>query len=192
MRVVGGKARGMTIMVPSVPDIRPTTDLVRGAMFSMLEARGAIEGTRVLDLFAGSGALGIEALSRGATHADLVERNSKACETIRKNLVTINLEDQASVVALPVTRALGGLKGSYDLVFMDPPYANASEMTDVIDRLVTGNLLDEGSMVVVEQSSRNRRDFARTGEMRLEKEKTYGDTAVSIYIIDRDKKELHR
>ncbi|MDP7619935.1 MAG: 16S rRNA (guanine(966)-N(2))-methyltransferase RsmD [Dehalococcoidia bacterium] len=192
MRVVGGKARGMTIMVPSVPDIRPTTDLVRGAMFSMLEARGAVEGKRVLDLFAGSGALGIEALSRGATHADLVEQNSKACATIRKNLMAIHLEDQASVVALPVARALGGLNGSYDLVFMDPPYANASEMTDVIDRLVTGNLLDEGSTVVVEQSSRNRRDFARAGEMRLEQEKTYGDTAVSIYIVDHDMKELHR
>ncbi len=182
----------MTIMVPSVPDIRPTTDLVRGAMFSMLEARGAVEGKRVLDLFAGSGALGIEALSRGATHADLVEQNSKACAAIRKNLMAIHLEDQASVVALPVARALGGLNGSYDLVFMDPPYANASEMTDVIDRLVTGNLLDEGSTVVVEQSSRNRRDFARAGEMRLEQEKTYGDTAVSIYIVDHDMKELHR
>ena len=192
MRVVGGKARGMIIMVPPVPDTRPTTDLVRSAMFSMLEARGAVEGTRVLDLFAGSGALGIEALSRGATHADLVERNSKACATIRKNLMTTHLEGQASIVALPVTRALGDLNGSYDLVFMDPPYANASEMTDVIDRLVTGNLLGEGSMVVVEQSSRNRRDFARAGEMRLEQEKTYGDTAVSIYIIDRDMKELHR
>ena len=192
MRVVGGKARGMTIVVPLVPDIRPTTDLVRGAMFSMLEARGAVEGTRVLDLFAGSGALGIEALSRGATHADLVERNSKACATIRKNLMTTHLEGQASIVALPVTRALGDLNGSYDLVFMDPPYANASEMTDVIDRLVTGNLLGEGSMVVVEQSSRNQRDFARAGEMRLEQEKTYGDTAVSIYIIDHDMKKLHR
>ncbi len=189
MRVVGGKARGMTIAVPPVPDIRPTTDRVRGAMFSMLEARGAVQGARVLDLFAGSGALGIEALSRGATHADMVERNSKACATIRRNLTTTRLENQASVVALPVTRALGGLNGPYDVVFMDPPYANASELTDVIDRLATGNLLGEGSMVVVEQSSRNRRDFARADEMRLEQEKTYGDTAVSIYIVDTDAKD---
>jgi 16S rRNA G966 N2-methylase RsmD len=65
-------------------------------------------------------------------------------------------------------------------------------MADVIDRLVTRNLLGEGSMVVVEQSSRNRRDFARTGEMRLEQEKTYGDTAVSIYVVDRDTQEPHR
>lgn len=192
MRVVGGKARGMIITVPPVPDIRPTTDRVRGAMFSMLEARGAVEGTRVLDLFAGSGALGIEALSRGAAHADLVEQNSKACATIRRNLTTTHFEEQASVVPLPVTRALGGLNGPYDLVFMDPPYAKASEMADVIDRLVTRNLLGEGSMVVVEQSSRNRRDFARTGEMRLEQEKTYGDTAVSIYVVDRDTQEPHR
>ena len=182
----------MTIAVPPVPDIRPTTDRVRGAMFSMLEARGAVEGTRVLDLFAGSGALGIEALSRGATHADLVERNSRACATIRKNLTTTQFEGQASVVALPVTRALGGLNDPYDLVFMDPPYAYASEMTGVFDRLVMGNLLGEGSMVVVEQSSRNRRDFARAGEMRLEQEKTYGDTAVSIYIVDHNTQELHR
>jgi 16S rRNA (guanine966-N2)-methyltransferase len=179
----------MTIAVPPVPDIRPTTDRVRGAMFSMLEARGAVQGARVLDLFAGSGALGIEALSRGATHADMVERNSKACATIRRNLTTTRLENQASVVALPVTRALGGLNGPYDVVFMDPPYANASELTDVIDRLATGNLLGEGSMVVVEQSSRNRRDFARADEMRLEQEKTYGDTAVSIYIVDTDAKD---
>ena len=183
MRIVGGKARGMTIAVPSVPDLRPTTDRVRSAMFSMLEARNVVAGARVLDLYAGSGALGIEALSRGADHADLVEQNNRACATIRRNLATTRLEDDATVVPMPVASSLNRLTGPYDLVFMDPPYAHTSALTEVVDRLVTRRLIDEGSVLVIEQSSRNRRDFTRAG-VRVEQEKTYGDTAVTVYVVD--------
>jgi 16S rRNA (guanine966-N2)-methyltransferase len=192
MRVVGGKARGMTIAVPSATDMRPTTDRVRGAMFSMLEARDAVEGVRVLDLYAGSGALGIEALSRGAEHADLVERNSCACAAIRKNLATTRLEDLATVVASPVLKALDTMVDPYGLVFMDPPYADPSAIADAVDRLLARKLIDEGSVLVIEQSSRSRRDFARAGALRTEQEKTYGDTAVSVYVVDSTYEETGR
>ncbi len=184
MRVVGGKARGMTIAVPPVPDLRPTTDRVRGAIFSMLDARGMVDGARVLDLYAGSGALGIEALSRGAEHADLVERNARACATIRRNLATTNLADQATVFPQTVASALAGLGGVYDLVLADPPYAATGELAWVMDQLLNNELIGSASAVVVEQSVRNRRDFSRPGLVRSEQEKTYGDTAVSIYTVE--------
>ena len=184
MRVVGGKARGMTIAVPAVPDLRPTTDRVRGAIFSMLEARGMVDGALVLDLYAGSGALGIEALSRGARRAVLVERNARACATIRRNLAATRLTEQATVLLQTVSAALAALDGVYDLVLADPPYAEASELSWVVDELLRNNLVGPDSVLVVEQSARNRRDFSRQGVVRTEQEKTYGDTAVSIYTVE--------
>ena len=192
MRVVGGKARGMTIAVPQVPDLRPTTDRVRGAIFSMLEARGMVGGARVLDLYAGSGALGIEALSRGARHADLVERNARACATIRRNLASTDLADQATVLPRSVSAALPALDGVYDLVLADPPYAEALELSRVIDELLRNELVGPDSVLVVEQSARDRRDFSRQGALRAEQEKTYGDTAVSIYTVEQTAAEGSR
>ncbi|HEX8803129.1 MAG TPA: 16S rRNA (guanine(966)-N(2))-methyltransferase RsmD, partial [Acidimicrobiales bacterium] len=128
MRVVGGTARGRRLVAPPGDRTRPTADRVREAVFNALWSRGVLAGARVLDLFAGSGALGVEALSRGAAHVTFVDTDAAARDAIRRNLATCGLEDRATVVAAPVERFLAGLAaadpgGRVDLAFCDPPYA---------------------------------------------------------------------
>src|SRR5215475_16071570 len=107
VRVIAGSARGRRLVVPDGDHVRPTKDMVREALFSALDARGAIVDAYVLDLYAGSGALGIEALSRGAERATLDERNRRAIEAINANLDALGFEDRTRVVALDATRVTG-------------------------------------------------------------------------------------
>ncbi len=131
MRVVAGTARGRPLVAPPGSQTRPTTDRVREAIFNALWARGAPGDAPVADLFAGSGALGIEALSRGATHATFVDRDRAALQAIRRNVETCGVADRATIVAGPVERWLDGLAdergadggGRFGVVFCDPPYA---------------------------------------------------------------------
>lgn len=125
MRVVAGTARGRTLVAPPGSRTRPTTDRVREAIFNALGSRGGLEGAQVADLFAGSGALGVEALSRGAAHATFVDRDRQARRAIARNLAACGFEDRATVVPVPVERWLAGLPPGqrYDLAFCDPPYA---------------------------------------------------------------------
>jgi 16S rRNA (guanine966-N2)-methyltransferase len=123
MRVVGGTARGRTLVAPAGRGTRPTADRVREAVFNALWSRGALDGARVVDLFAGSGALGIEALSRGAAHATFVDSDRAARAAIARNLDTCGFTDRADVVAAPVERFLDTLAQPFDLALCDPPYA---------------------------------------------------------------------
>ncbi|HEY8525101.1 MAG TPA: 16S rRNA (guanine(966)-N(2))-methyltransferase RsmD [Acidimicrobiales bacterium] len=121
--MVGGTARGRPLVAPAGGRTRPTADRVREAIFNALWSRGAVEGARVVDLFAGSGALGIEALSRGAAHATFVDRDRAARAAIVRNLDACGFADRATVVTAPVERFLDGLDERFDLAFCDPPYA---------------------------------------------------------------------
>ena len=140
MRVVGGTARGRPLVAPAGDRTRPTTDRVREAVFNALWSRGAVEDARVLDLFAGSGALGIEALSRGAAHATFVDTDRAARAAVRRNLEACGVVDRADVVAEPaerflersVERAGGAGTGAFDLVFADPPYAHDQKRWDAL------------------------------------------------------------
>ncbi len=125
MRIVAGSARGRRLAAPDGLDVRPTTDRVREATFNALGSLGAVAGAHVLDLFAGTGALGIEALSRGADHVTFVESSPRALEVLRANLATCGLEDLATVVRGDAWRHLGGPAGdvTHDLALLDPPYA---------------------------------------------------------------------
>ncbi len=131
MRVVAGTARGRPLVAPPGTRTRPTGDRVREAIFNALFSRGGVVGARVVDLFAGSGALGIEALSRGAAHATFVDHDREARRAIARNLATCGFDDRATVVAAPVERWLAGLGAGpgagerFDLAFCDPPYAFA-------------------------------------------------------------------
>ena len=125
MRVIAGEAKGRILVVPRGGGTRAATDRIRETLFAILEPE--LEGARVLDLFAGAGTLGIEALSRGATHATFVERATDAVKALRGNLVTTNFADRAEVVSANVVAYLDSRpRGPFDVVFCDPPFADVA------------------------------------------------------------------
>ena len=148
-------------------------------MFSMLEARETVRDRRVLDLFAGTGALGIEALSRDAASAVCVERGARECAVIRENADRAGLSDRLDVLSMPVARAIPTLEGSFGLVFMDPPYEDTDAIPTTINALLSQDLLSDDAIVVVEQPSRSP---ANLEAVALEEIATrrYGDTLVSL------------
>jgi 16S rRNA (guanine966-N2)-methyltransferase len=178
MRVIAGEAKGLRLKSPPVRHLRPTSDLVRGAVFDMLASLGA-DLSRVLDLYAGSGALGIEALSRGASWCDLVDRDRAACATIRQNLTLAGFQERARVLCLPVERALERLEGPYSLVLVDPPYEEEAALV-VVERLAASPLVAPGSTLVLEHAWR-RPPTDELGPLKLSTRRRHGDTGVSIY-----------
>ncbi|MEE9400935.1 MAG: RsmD family RNA methyltransferase, partial [Dehalococcoidia bacterium] len=135
MRVIAGKAKGHSLKSLRGSAIRPTSDLIRGAIFSMLETV-ATDWSRVLDLYAGTGALGIEALSRGAEWADFVEKKPRLCALIKENLESTGFAAQGAVYCVSAAKALSILDGEYGILFMDPPYADSS-LTTTAEKLAS-------------------------------------------------------
>ncbi|MEX0800572.1 MAG: RsmD family RNA methyltransferase [Dehalococcoidia bacterium] len=178
MRVIAGTAKGRRLAGPPSRATRPTSDLVRGAVFSALEAMGA-DLTRTLDLYAGSGALGIEALSRGGDWCDFVESDARACAAIRENLSRTGFEGQGKVIRSTVERALERLEGPYTLVLADPPYAD--EATPALERLTELGLAEAGRTVVALEHSSRAEGPERLGGLTRLKTLRHGDSAVSIY-----------
>jgi 16S rRNA (guanine966-N2)-methyltransferase len=159
-RVIAGQARGRRLQVPGGRTTRPTGDRVREAMFAAAGSiLGSFEGMRVLDLYAGSGAAGLEALSRGASHALLVESGPRSAQVIRANIGAVGL-DGGQLVHDRVERLLGrGLPAGaqpYDVAFADPPYAlPGQDVTEVLAALATRGWLAPGALVIVERASRS-------------------------------------
>ena len=148
MRVIAGEAKGRRLTGIRRSAIRPTSDRVREALFSALGA--AVPGADVLDLYAGSGALGIEALSRGAASAVFVDSGREAVDAIHANLALTRMDDRATVVRTAVGGFLAtGRHGPFDVVFLDPPYAEGPPLED-LEALVGGGLLGDGAWVVLE------------------------------------------
>jgi 16S rRNA (guanine966-N2)-methyltransferase len=168
-RVTGGELRGRRLQVPG-KGVRPTTGRVREAVFSML---GEVAGAQVLDLFAGSGALAIEALSRGAAHATLVDR---APEPARRNVEALDLGARAEVLGQDAVRFLQASEGRFDLVLCDPPYTLADRVGDELVQLVPEALSGDGR-AVIESSPKRPLDL----NLPLLTERTYGDTMIRIY-----------
>jgi 16S rRNA (guanine966-N2)-methyltransferase len=155
MRIIAGACRGRRLTVPLGRDTRPTSDRVREAMFSTIESElGPLSGLHVVDLYAGSGALGLEALSRGAEHALLVESGARAVRAIRTNVTALGLPG-AEVVQASVARTLAGpVPRPYDLALADPPYGLPdSELTAVLSQL-SERWLSPDALVVVERAAR--------------------------------------
>jgi 16S rRNA (guanine(966)-N(2))-methyltransferase RsmD len=175
MRVIAGQFKGRRLQAPPGLETRPTSDRVREALFSILGPR--VEHARVLDLFAGSGALGIEALSRGAREATFVDNAAPAIRALEANLRDLHVT--ATVVRAEARRFLGGASRSarqYDLVFLDPPYRLAASL----GRDVSGALeavLATGAAVVAESDHRVPLDI----DLPLEDERRYGDTLIRIH-----------
>jgi 16S rRNA (guanine966-N2)-methyltransferase len=175
-RIVAGAARGRRLKVPSGSGTRPTSDRVREALFSSLESMsGSLHGLRVLDLFAGSGALGLEAISRGAGYAMLVESDVSAVRMIRANVAAVGLGD-VDVRAAPVGRVLASSPDKpFDLVLADPPYAmGASEITGLLSALEAGWLAPD-AVVVVERPARGEPVTWPAGLVAV-RDRRYGET----------------
>lgn len=151
MRVIAGTARSMPLKTVKGLDTRPTTDKTKETLFNILQTD--VPDSRFLDLFSGSGAIAIEALSRGAGHAVLVEQNVKAAECIRENLVFTKLMERAEIQKCDVLTALHRMEGQkpFDVIFMDPPYNQELER-QVLEYLKDSTLADEYTVIVVEAS----------------------------------------
>lgn len=176
MRVVAGEAKGRRIGSLRNLGARPTTERVRSALFSILESLG-LEDKRVVDLYAGTGSLGIEALSRGASWVDFVESNPRRCSLLRKNLISLGFSDRARVCCMKVERALVALGRTYDLVLMDPPYT-LGPLHNILGKLQA--LAVDGAPVAVGHSRHHPLQPTYDG-LKLVRERQYGDTVFSIY-----------
>lgn len=173
MRVIAGSARGRPLRSPEGDTTRPTADRVREAVFNALLSRGPIAGTRVVDLFSGSGALGIEAISRGATDVWFVESDRGAVATIEQNLDTLDFHDRATVVARPVEDAVATLPDEIDIVFADPPYG-FEDWIPLLERL--GPLAEDDAVVVIESG----RSVPVPEGWEKMRERTYGGTVITF------------
>ncbi|MFQ6170212.1 16S rRNA (guanine(966)-N(2))-methyltransferase RsmD [Oryzobacter sp. R7] len=179
-RVIAGVAGGRTLRTPPGPGTRPTSDRVREALFSALDARDAVRGARVLDLYAGSGALGLEAASRGAASVVLVECDRRAADVIARNVTDLGLPG-ARVVRSTVAAALAGAPAegeAADLVLVDPPYdVGEDALAAVLERLAAA-WLAPGGVLVVERSTRSPEPAWPDGIERIGKPRKYGETTV--------------
>jgi 16S rRNA (guanine(966)-N(2))-methyltransferase RsmD len=175
MRVVAGRYRGRRLVAPAGDQTRPTSDRVREALFSVLGP--SVQGARVLDLFAGSGALGIEALSRGAADVVFVDQAPQAIKAIRANLAALEIEaDVHRIEAGSWLRAASARADAYDLVFLDPPYRRAGELgRELSEGLVA--VLAAGARVITESDRREPLEL----ELPLADERRYGDTVIRIH-----------
>jgi 16S rRNA (guanine966-N2)-methyltransferase len=180
MRVIAGSHRGRRLSAPQGTSLRPTSDKVREALFSILGPR--ISGSRFLDLYAGTGAVGIEALSRGATVVTFVESDPKAMQVMRKNLTACGMLEQAELRKEPTETFLRQWQwqnAPYDVVFADPPYADAEAVKLVLASWTIG-LLAPDAVMVIEQDARAELPAA-TDQARFTRRYRYGDTALFLY-----------
>jgi 16S rRNA (guanine966-N2)-methyltransferase len=176
VRVIAGSARGRTLKAPKGMDVRPTSDKVRGAIFNILGSwpELSVEGARVLDLFAGTGALGIEALSRGAAHATFVERDRHALAALRANLEATGFDASSEVVERDAEKLADA--GKFRLVFVDPPYdlvARSRAIASLASRL------EPGGIAVVEHATRD--PSPAVPGLAAADARRYGSTAVTFY-----------
>jgi len=184
VRVIAGKARGMRLTAPRGTTTRPTSDRVKEALFSLLDSAGRLDGMRVLDLFAGSGSLGIEALSRGAEQVTFIEKDRHALESLRLNLGHTGFSDRAEVLPFDCLQALERLvrqKVCFDLILLDPPY-QAGLHQKVIE-LAGSALLAADGLVVAEAAARTPLP-ERIGPCNRSDRRIYGDTALELYTME--------
>lgn len=175
LRIAGGTARGLPLTEPRGVRLRPTSGLVREAIFNILG--DLVEGAAVLDLYAGTGALGIEALSRGAGRTVFVEAEGPACQAILESLARARLSERAKVIRGRLPSALSALEPEFDIILMDPPY-QSDTVDETLARLAP--LLAEGGLVVYEHGSRYNPP-GRPAGLRLSERRVYGDSAIAVY-----------
>ncbi|MDX1438703.1 MAG: 16S rRNA (guanine(966)-N(2))-methyltransferase RsmD [Rubricoccaceae bacterium] len=177
MRIVGGEFRSRRLHVPKGGDVRPTTDRVRESVFNVVDARFDMDGASVLDLFAGTGALGLEALSRGGAHCTFVEQSRTVADVLRRNIAMLDVAERTRVVVTDVFKWLTSSNGAvFDLIFADPPYdaADAGRLPEIVEPC-----LAQGGLFVLEHDASRSHDFADRSSLVLSR--AYGRTVVSIF-----------
>ncbi|MBS7527454.1 16S rRNA (guanine(966)-N(2))-methyltransferase RsmD [Fusibacter paucivorans] len=179
MRVISGKARGTKLMTIEGTATRPTTDRVKEAIFSMVQQH--LYEAEGLDLFAGSGALGIELLSRGGSAVSFIESSAKAVQCIRDNMQKTHLEAQGEILQMTVERDLTMLKGrSFDIVFMDPPY-HKGMIKSTIETILRYELLRINGIIVLEHHVDDKDSEIVSDALEVLTQKRYGITGVGVY-----------
>lgn len=178
MRVIAGKYKNRKLETVQDNSVRPATDKVKGAIFNVLQSRVDWPKARVLDLYAGSGSVGIEALSRGAKHCIFVEKSRNALAFLKKNLETIGASADASVVFGDVDRFLESVTSKYAVVFADPPYA-LEALAGIPDLIFSKGIVAEDGYLIVEHPARY--EFSNNGLWEVAVLKVYGNTAVSFF-----------
>lgn len=180
-RIIAGRVGGRTILTPKGSATRPTTDRVREALFSRVEALLHLDGARVLDLYAGSGALGLEALSRGASYLLAVEKHGATAALVSRNARDLGLSDLLEVRSATVERVLRETPSApFELVLVDPPYpVTEEELTAVLTLLVTGGWLGEEALLFVERSVRSPTPTWPAGLLHRGS-RSYGETAIHV------------
>lgn len=177
MRVITGSARGAKLKTLEGMATRPTSDRVKEAMFNIIQFE--VEGRRVLDLFAGSGQLAIEALSRGAAYGVLVDQSADAVKVIKDNLKKTKFDQQSSVFQSDYLRYLSTTREKFDIIFLDPPYAEKN-LENALRKISEIDILSEGGIIVCERS-REKVLPATVGDLICSKDYNYGKTAVNLY-----------
>lgn len=180
MRVIAGKARGTVLKTPEGLRTRPTADRVKEALFSIIHFD--VPGAKVLDLFGGSGQLGIEALSRGADSAVFVDENAAACDLIRENLRRTKLQDQAKVMRSDYMAYLNSCREKFDIILLDPPYAEVF-LENSLNRISEIDILQSGGIIVAERPLGKEIPWDFPGLSRS-KDYKYGKSLLTLYKKD--------
>ena len=183
MRVISGKARGLKLNTPKNEDVRPTTDRVKESLFNIINFY--VMDNNILDLFAGTGSLGIECLSRGAHKCVFVDKSKESMAIVKSNIKKARVENESTVLNLDFKSAINSLalkKEKFDVIFMDPPYYENMfiECLKSIDKF---NLLDEDGIIVVEHDTKDLFEDS-IGRLNKSREKKYGNTTLTFYKLE--------
>ncbi len=181
MRIIAGEAKGRKLYAPGGEDTRPTADRIRESVFGILGSR--TQGARVLDLFGGTGALALEALSRGAARATIVDSNVKAVACIRRNAEAVlgaECSARAEIIRADYRKAIERLTGAYDLVFLDPPYRMEAAYGDALTRLRAAGRLASGALAILERAEA--RAISLPEGFSLRDARRYGETCVEFVV----------
>lgn len=180
LKILAGKFKGKKLL--TTKDIRPATSLVRDSIFNI--SQNFIENANFLDIFSGSGALGLEALSRGARKSTFIDNNFKSCQIIKKNIQALSMENQTKIVQKDAIQALKILEDTYDIITIDPPFIiykqNPSYITNLLSLLNTKNLITQDSLIFLEEPTYSKRDPIIEGLTLLHKRK-YGSCFLLEY-----------
>ncbi len=182
MKIVSGQFGGRRLQVPKNRDIRPTSDKIRGAIFNMLHSRGAIEDAVVLDTFCGTGALGFEALSRGAGRCTFIDKAKSSLELAKENARALEIENSCAFLLKDAMKLQNcDRKDGYNLVFLDPPY-HQNLIPRILSTLMDGGWFAPQAFIICE-SEKGFNVFAQEG-FNIEDEKLYGDTKITLLALN--------